>query len=253
MLTLEEYEKLLPSCHVSHNGVEVDYLTPTSILKWRVDTLFTKEPCTIDWIAQFQQDETLVDVGANVGMYTVWAAKTRGVRVYAFEPEAQNYALLNRNIALNGLGDRVTAFCLGLSDRSGYSELHLSGLVAGASNHSVGERVNFRLEPMQPAFSQGCVTATLDSLVAAGALPQPTHLKVDVDGLEYKVAAGAARTLRDERLRSVLIELNPSLEQHRALVTELESLGFRWSREQVAAATRADGPFKGMAEYVFNR
>jgi hypothetical protein len=76
---------------------------------------------------------------------------------------------------------------------------------------------------------------------------------VDVDGLEYKVAAGAARVLRDERLRSVLIELNPALEQHRALVTGLEGLGFRWSKEQVAAATRPDGPFKGMAEYVFNR
>ena len=38
------------------------------------------------------------DVGANVGMYTVFAAPTRGARVFAFEPEAQNYAMLNRNI-----------------------------------------------------------------------------------------------------------------------------------------------------------
>jgi FkbM family methyltransferase len=250
---LAQYEQLQPRCEVEWQGQTVLYATPNRATRWRAESLFSKEPVTIDWMSRLGAAAVLADVGANVGMYSIWAAKVGGARVFSFEPEAQNYALLNRNIALNGLGDRVTAFCLGLSDRSGYSELHLSGLVAGASNHSVGERVNFRLEPMQPAFSQGCVTATLDSLVAAGALPQPTHLKVDVDGLEYKVAAGAARTLRDERLRSVLIELNPSLEQHRALVTELEGLGFRWSREQVAAATRADGPFKGMAEYVFNR
>jgi FkbM family methyltransferase len=45
----------------------------------------------------------MIYVGANVGMYTIWAAATRNARVYAFEPEAQNYATLNRNIALNNL------------------------------------------------------------------------------------------------------------------------------------------------------
>ena len=99
MLTLEEYERLNPTCEVAHESGAVRYLTPSSHLKWRVDSLFEKEPSTIAWIARFRRDEILVDVGANVGMYTVWAAKTRGVRVYAFEPEAQNYALLNRKMA----------------------------------------------------------------------------------------------------------------------------------------------------------
>src|SRR3954470_14290588 len=66
MLTLEEYEKLVPACHVAHDGVDVSYFTPNSFLKWRVDSLFSKEPCTIEWIAGFQRGEILVDVGANV-------------------------------------------------------------------------------------------------------------------------------------------------------------------------------------------
>ena len=78
MLTLEEYERLNPTCEVAHESGAVRYLTPSSHLKWRVDSLFEKEPSTIEWIAGFRQDETLVDVGANVGMYTVWAARTRG-------------------------------------------------------------------------------------------------------------------------------------------------------------------------------
>ena len=65
------------------------------------------------------------------------------------EPEAQNYALLNRNMVLNGLNAQVKAYCLALSDQ-GYSELHLSSQQVGGSCHSLGERVDFKHEPMTP-------------------------------------------------------------------------------------------------------
>ena len=253
MLTLEEYEKLNPRCELTHNGVRVVYATPTLFTKWRVDSLFEKEPITIQWIAEFAPGEVLVDVGANVGMYSIWAAKTRGAKVFAFEPEAQNYALLNRNIALNDLGDLVKAYCLALSDQSGYSELHLSSLQVGGSCHSLGERVDFKHDPMKPAFSQGSVAARLDELVAEGVVPVPAHIKIDVDGFEPKVIAGARRVLTDRNLRSLLIETNQNLSDHRQMVVELESLGFRFDPAQVAAAERKTGTFKGVAEYVFRR
>lgn len=83
MLTLEEYEKLNPCCEVMHNSVTVVYATPTAFTKWRVDSLFAKEPATIEWIAGFRARDIRVDVGANVGMYTISAAKTRAVRVFS--------------------------------------------------------------------------------------------------------------------------------------------------------------------------
>src|SRR5262245_48959177 len=253
MLTLEEYEKLNPRCEITHQGTRVVFATPTAFTKWRVDSLFEKEPITIQWIAELAPGEVLVDVGANVGMYSLWAAKTRGTRVYAFEPEAQNYALLNRNIALNGVGDQVTAYCLALSDRAGYSELHLSNLQLGGSCHSLGERVDFKHEPMTPAFSQGCIAARLDDLVAAGVVPMPARIKIDVDGFEPKVIAGARHVLEDPRVRSLLIETNQNLADHMRMIAELGVLGFRFDPAQVAAAERKEGTFKGVAEYVFKR
>jgi FkbM family methyltransferase len=253
VLTLEEYEKLSPRCQVTHEGIEVKYLTPSKLLKWRVDTLFTKEPDTLAWIAGFQPGEVLVDVGANVGMYTVWAAKTRGTQVYAFEPEAQNYGLLNRNLVHNGLGGKVKAFCLALSDRSGLGELHLATLEAGGSLHSFDERVDYNRAPMQPRFSQGCVSARLDDLVRDGAVPAPHHIKIDVDGFEPRVIAGAAQVVRSPHTKSLLIEVNHNIPDHRTMVAELNSLGFRHDPAQVARAERKDGPFKGCAEYVFRR
>jgi FkbM family methyltransferase len=253
VLTLEEYERLNPTCEVGHESGSVRYLTPSTHLKWRVDSLFTKEPSTIDWIAGFRGDEILVDVGANVGMYTVWAAKTRGVRVYAFEPEAQNYALLNRNVVLNSLADRVKAYCLALSDAEGFSELHLSDLRAGSSCHSLGERVDFAQRPMQPIFSQGCVSARLDDHLRRGIVPEPHYVKIDVDGFEPKVIAGAAAVLRGKRLKSLLVEINQNLPDHMALVAHLNAGGYGHDPDQVARVVRKSGPFKGCAEYVFER
>jgi FkbM family methyltransferase len=253
MLTLEEYEKLNPRCVIEHNGMQVVYATPTVFTKWRADTLFEKEPCTIEWIASLARGQVLADVGANVGMYTIWAAKTRGVEVYAFEPESQNYALLNRNILLNDLGGQVKAYCLALSDRAGYSELHLSGTQVGDSCHSLGERVDFEHRPMTPAHSQGCAAARLDDLVEQGAMPVPDYIKVDVDGFEPRVMAGARRTIDNSKVRSLLIETNQNLPDHMQMVREIESLGFRYDPSQVAAAERKSGKFKGVAEYVFRR
>ena len=253
-LTLDDYEKLNPRCEIEHEGVKMVFSTPSAFTYLRAQSIYKKEPWTLEWIAGFKPGEILVDCGANVGMYTIWAAATRRARVYAFEPEAQNYALLNRNILLNGLTESVSAYCLGLSDESGLSVLHMFDLRAGGSCHSVGEALDFKHEPMTGvAFRQGCVAATLDELVAAGKIPVPNHIKIDVDGFEPKVIDGARRTLENPAVKSLLIETNPQLEDHRAMVSALNAKGFAHDPAQVERAKRKEGAFKGVAEYVFKR
>ena len=252
-ITLEQYEALAPHQTVSDGATEVVYATPTMITKWRVDTLFTKEPDTIEWIRSFQPGEVLVDIGANVGMYTIWAAKTRGVRVFAFEPESQNYALLYKNIVLNGLSEQVIAYCAALSDEARYSLLHLSQFQLGGSCHSFGEKVDHRLEHRESKISQGCISTTLDQLVASGVVPMPDHIKIDVDGLEHKVLAGCRNVVGDRRLKSILVEINTNLGQHRRIIADLEELGFVYSQEQVAKALRTEGAFTGVGNHVFHR
>ena len=145
-LDLEEYEKIQPAMSIPVGDTKVIYATPNTMCAWRVSSFFTKEPETIEWMGEFAPDDILVDVGANVGMYTIWAAKVRGARVYAFEPESQNYALLNRNIVYNKLSDKVVAFCVALSDATSFDTLHLADFNYGRSCHSFGESVNFSLK-----------------------------------------------------------------------------------------------------------
>lgn len=252
-LTLEEYERLNPRCELEHEGVKMTFATPGQLTRWRVESIYTKEPWTLEWIAGFSRGEILLDCGANVGMYTIWAAATRNVSVYAFEPESQNYALLNRNIQLNGLQDRVKAYCLGLSDRAGLFDLHMADMRIGGSCHSVGEALDFEHKPLKALFAQGCVAATIDELVASGAIPVPNHIKIDVDGFEPRVTAGARRTLANPAVRSVLIETNQNLEDHMTMVRELNDMGLKHDSAQVQRAERKSGTFKGVAEHVFRR
>ncbi|MGZ5035783.1 MAG: FkbM family methyltransferase [Usitatibacter sp.] len=252
-LTLEQYEKINPQSEIEEAGVKMHFTTPTAFTYWRVQSIRRKEPWTLEWIAGFDVGDTLLDCGANVGMYTIWAAATRKSRVYAFEPESQNYALLNRNIQLNQLADLVTAYCIGLSDRSGLSVLHMADMRIGGSCHAVGEPLDYKQQPLTARFRQGCFAVRLDELVASGDIPVPKHIKIDVDGFEHKVIAGARVTLADPALKSMLIETNGNLADHRAMVDELAGLGFRFDPAQVERAIRKDGPFKGVAEYVFTR
>jgi FkbM family methyltransferase len=194
-----------------------------------------------------------VDIGANVGMYTVLAAVTRECRVFSFEPESQNFALLNRNILANDLSQRVTAFPIALSDEAGLSRLHLSEFAWGMSSHSLGVDVDHNLRARDILFAQGCVAARLDDLITQGSVPQPTRIKIDVDGFEHKVVAGAARTLQRPEVHSVLIEINHGITEHRAIVETMKGYGYRFDPEQVRRVERQDGDFKGCAEYVFFR
>ena len=70
---------------VQHQGTTLEYTTPNDVTKWRVDSFHTKEPETIKWLSSICDSDVLFDVGANVGMYSIFAAKICGASVYAFE------------------------------------------------------------------------------------------------------------------------------------------------------------------------
>ena len=85
----------------------IKFRTPSARALWRAETLLDKEPATIRWIDTFSPGEVLWDIGANIGIYSLYAGVVKGVEVLAFEPASFNHALLCDNIRLNGLEDRV--------------------------------------------------------------------------------------------------------------------------------------------------
>lgn len=193
---------------VAVRGVHIRMRTGSSRERWRVATYATKEPGTLDWIDRIvKPGDVFFDVGANIGQYGIYAALRNGsaTRVFCFEPESTNYAALNANIALNALSSVVTSYPIAIADQARLDVLHVHrALAAGEALHQVGTAPSDGLW----AHAQGTVTMSLDDLVFGYRLPCPTHIKIDVDGLEPQIIAGAARLLGDERLESVLVEIS---------------------------------------------
>lgn len=252
-INLEEYQQLMSTYTISEKDINVVYSTPNQKTWERATTIFTKECDTIDWISKFYPEDVMIDVGANVGMYSIWAAKTRGVQVFAFEPESQNYAVLNQNIVLNNLIDKVMAYCVALSDEVVFSRLYLSCFQAGGALHSFKENVDLNLKPTNFKLSQGCFSTTLDQLVSSNVIPIPQHIKIDVDGFEHKVISGAWNVINHPKLKSILVEINKNIEEHCQTVKQLVKLGFEFSQEQVDRSLHNDDMSEGVANYIFWR
>lgn len=229
------------------------YEAADSHVVWRVHSMLEKEPDTICWIEQFKTGETFVDIGANIGLYTIYAAVMKQAVVYAFEPEAQNYALLNRNIMHNSLQDRVVAYCLALTDAVNVNKLYLSETGVGRSCHTFGESVDFNLKPRISPFAQGSITWSLDRLIEDNVIPIPDHIKIDVDGLEHLVLKGSKKVLANPKVKSILVEINTLLSEHQALFAQMSELGFIYCQDQVDVAVRKDGAFAGTGNFIFFR
>lgn len=174
--------------------------------RYRAESYASKEPETLDWLdANLRDGDVLYDVGANIGVYSLYAAKRRpGCRVYAFEPAGQNFARLLRNVSLNGL-DNVIPCNMPLSDAPSFALFFVSDLEAGSAFHNLGGESPSK-RSAGPSLRQGALAVSLDALVADFGLPAPALIKLDVDGLEDRIVAGAAKTLRSPALRGVLVE-----------------------------------------------
>jgi FkbM family methyltransferase len=225
---------------IPHAGQRLRYASSGSSSLKRARSLFEKEPITITWMDGFAKGETMFDIGANVGMYTIYAAVMRGAKVFAFEPEALNYAELNKNIFLNDLHGQVLAYCLALSDHDKTDKLWLSDFGLGISYHDFEE--NSWTEDKQFSTDwickkderrpQGCIGRKLDALIAEG-FPVPDHIKIDVDGLEHRVVAGMSEVLRQPSLKTVLIEINFDSPANLAIIDRFCELGWKFSWDQL--------------------
>lgn len=226
-----------------HQDHSLVFNTPNELCLWRVKTLLTKEPSTIQWIDGFSSDDVLWDVGANIGLYSIYAAVMKKCQVLAFEPESQNYAILNRNIHANQLHNRVYAYCFAISDQNLIGNLKVSRSEGGNSGHSLSNTAGL--------LNQGTVSFTVDELVKQG-LTAPTHIKIDVDGLDHTVIYGANNVL--DSVKSVLIELNLKDLHHQNLIKEMQNRGFYYDPAQVDSTARKKGTqFEHFREFIFIR
>lgn len=214
---------------------------------WRAETFWEKEPDTIRWLDGIGPGDVLWDVGANIGLYSLYAAR-RGAKVVAFEPMIPNLYALFTNVGINGMTGSIDIVPAALSDRGGMVTMYLSSVGIGSSCHSAGESVDFNLNAKQ--FPAKHLAQLLVGREIFSMFPWPTHVKIDVDGFEHRVLEG----LRGHpTIRSMIVELNSALPEHMAAIAVLQAENWTYDPAQWAGAQRKEGPFKGTGECIFTR
>ncbi len=146
--------------------------------------------------------DVIYDIGANIGLLSLLLAqhaRGRGSRVHCFEPEPTNFAQLQRNISQNGLGGRVVAHRLALSEKAGDLELFVRG-GPGEGRHST----------VASEGSTGTIRVSAETVegFAKSTGTIPDLVKIDVEGAEGRVLAGMASLLRAGAPREIFMELH---------------------------------------------
>lgn len=152
-------------------------------------------------------DDHFVDVGANIGSYTILAAGGVKARVTAVEPIPETFEHLECNVMLNRLTERVRCCRMGLSDLTGI--LRFSAKL---------DTVNHVLAEDEDLPGIDVPVTTLDELVSGD---PPVVMKIDVEGHERAVLLGGKRTLGDQDLLAVIMETNGSGGRYGVLDEEL--------------------------------
>lgn len=213
---------------IKSDGLEIKMVVNTPFELWRAKTFFTKEPETIDWIkTQMAKGDVFYDVGACVGVYSLFAASffNKKINVVAIEPVFHNFNTLCTNIYINNLQDCITPYCIGLSSKTGLETIYLSSFQSGSSGHMIGNPIDQYGNKFKSHFPQGIFAVTLDDLIKTYKLPFPNHIKIDVDGFEENIIRGGKNILKNPRVQSVLMETSPKVSKEK-MKRQMRDLGF---------------------------
>ena len=191
---------------------KIIFFIPSEVIEWRINTYFTKEPETLDWIDNFDNSKkfTFWDIGANIGLYSIYAALKHGnCDVVSFEPSTSNLRTLSRNISINNLENRIKIFTNPLSNKTDeFSEMRETQFIEGGALNSFGENYNFEGKEFKSLMTYQLMGKSINSILDNKILEVPSYIKLDVDGIEHLILKGAEKYLNHNNLLSLSIEIN---------------------------------------------
>ncbi len=211
---------------------KIKFFIPNQLLEWRVDTYFTKEPETLEWIDSFEEKEKLIfwDIGANIGLYSIYnSLKHPKSTTIAFEPSSSNLRILSRNISINNLEKNIKIIPTPLTNKKNiFQEMKERQFVEGSALHSFGEKFNYEGKEFKPTMKYNLLGTTMNYFIENSILDIPDYIKIDVDGIEHLIIHGGDKFLNNEKVKSLSIEINENFkEQYDKILNLMEKFNFR--------------------------
>ena len=210
----------------------VNFFAPNKVVEWRIDTFYSKEPETLDWINSFENNEKTIfwDIGANIGLYSIYnAIKNNKSTTYAFEPSTSNLRVLSRNISINNLEQKIKIFTNPLTDKSNeFRLMQENDFYEGGALNTFGENFNFEGKKKNFKMKYSLMGVSINHILNNQILSVPTHIKIDVDGIEHLILEGANKFLKDEKLKTISVEINENFkDQYDKIFKIMKNNNFR--------------------------
>jgi len=195
---------------IEHNDCTLTFTVPNKLNLYRVDTFSTKEPETLEWIDRMPDGSVLWDVGANIGLYSCYAAKHKKCKVFAFEPSVFNLELLARNIFVNNLNLSISIVPFALADTTMMNSFQLTTTDWGGALSTFGEDFGWDGDKIKKVFEFNTIGISIDEAITKLNINTPNYIKIDVDGLEHFILRGGENVLK--KINGILIEVNDNFE-----------------------------------------
>ena len=196
---------------------EIKFFVPNKLIEWRVDTYFSNEPETLEWIDSFQEKENLIfwDIGANIGLYSIYnSLKHPKSTTIAFEPSSSNLRVLTRNISINNLEKNIKVVPTPLSNKKNiFQEMKEGQFVEGGALNSFGEKFDFEGKEFKPNMKYNLLGTTINYFLENSILDIPDYIKIDVDGIEHLILEGGDKFLNNKKVKSLSIEINENFKE----------------------------------------
>ena len=251
----ESAESLVVIDEINTKYGKLKYYCMGWIPLWRSQTLFIKEPEMIEWIDKMDENETLWDIGANVGLYSIYAG-LKGMKVFAFEPSALNTFLISKNIEINNLKDNVFLFPVAISDKNEFGYLNMTSTELGGALNEFNETdvktVGEGAYQVDVIFKQGMFAYSTDELIEKYNFEIPDYIKIDVDSIEDRIIYGADKTLSNKKVKGVFLELDETEERTQKMIDFLSERGLELKEKRQSEYFK-DSKFKTLFNYIFER
>ena len=232
---------------VNHNDIELFISVPNALNQYRAKTFSSKEPETLEWIDRIAENAVFWDIGANVGLYSCYAAKKKNCRVFSFEPSVFNLELLARNIFINELVGQITIVPLPLSESLDFNTLNMSTTDWGGALSTFGKKYGVDGKNLNSIFKIPTIGLSMNDAVDNLNIPQPDYIKMDVDGIEHLILKGGISILKNAK--EILIEINDNFHDQSVESTKfLKQAGFVLKEKR-----HAEEFDTGPAEFIFNQ
>ena len=210
--------------HVSceNKEIQLQFYTPNSLNIFRAESFSDKEPETLAWIEEFGKGESvLFDIGAHVGLYSIYHNKVNNSKCYAFEPSFFNLKLLLKNLNLNNCQDMTNIVSNPLFSTVGFNEFKYGSDVEGGALSAFGVDFGHDGKDINSQVGSNVLGFSLDWMLDNAIIEIPNLIKIDVDGIEHIILQGAKKVLTHSECKSILVEVNDDFSEQSKEVDEL--------------------------------